>query len=162
MCLVFPKSHSISSMFRGTLLDALFISLFCTSFTTLAPSSMTTLSLLYHFNEFARRVGLWPIEQSPLTDCEPKTPLRSAAITRRSICLREKSILDSDLNDFTTTVDVFEMIEPTDVGHLTSALFSGARSKCLPTQCSWLSDTITRGETPAQIRFSEAQSYKII
>ena len=45
-CLVFLKSHSISSMFRGTLLEAFFTSSFSTPFPTLAPSAMTAPSLL--------------------------------------------------------------------------------------------------------------------
>ena len=43
--LVFLESHSISSMFRGTLLETLF-STFSTPFPTLAKSPTTTLSLL--------------------------------------------------------------------------------------------------------------------
>ena len=75
------KSHSTSSMFRGTLLDAPFTSPFSTPFPTLAASPLTAPSLLYPSTSstaatpqggfFCGRLA----EQSPLTASSPSSPL---------------------------------------------------------------------------------------
>ena len=76
LCLVISwKNHSISSMFRGTLLDTPFSSPFSTPFPTLALSPMTTPSQLYPSasSTSARTQGGCLFgrlaEQAPLTGC---------------------------------------------------------------------------------------------
>ena len=64
--LSFLESHSISSMFHHATLDAQLSSLFPTPFPAQTPSLMTTLSLLFPFDEFnpcrsATTVALWPL-----------------------------------------------------------------------------------------------------
>ena len=146
-------------MFHRTLLDAQLSSPFCTPFSTLAPSPTTSLSLLYPSTSpsaatlqggscFGRLA-----EQSPPAGHEPKSLIEVSCEHTLINLPSGKDSLDQKLDDLSTTVDASEVYDRSDMGRLTSPLFSGARSECYPTQCFWLSDTFKRGETHAEHRF---------
>ena len=66
-------------------------------------------------------------EQSPLTDVEPKS-LTEVSSEHTPINLpSRKGSLDTNLDDLATTLDASEVYDTTDVGRLTSPLFSQER-----------------------------------
>ena len=97
-------------MFRGTLPDALFSSPFSTPCPTLVPSPMTTLSLL-----------------CPLTGYEPKSLIVVSSVHTPINLSSRRGSLDTNLDHLATTVDASETIDTTEVGQLTSPLFSQER-----------------------------------
>ena len=114
-------------MFRGTLLDALFSSSpFSAPFPTLAPSPMTTPSLLCTSASSTTAPPQGGLlfgclaEQSHFTCYEPKTHTPINVPSR-------KGSLDANLDDLAATVYASEIIDTTEVGQFTSPLFSQER-----------------------------------
>ena len=111
--LVFLKSHSISPMFRGTLLDTPFSSSFCTLCPTHAPSPTASPSLLCRLASpptatlqrglcFGRLA-----KQSPLTDYEPMSLMEvSSELTSEKRQSPHESRRSRDASDMLDTTDV--------------------------------------------------------
>ena len=128
------KSHSISSMFRGALLEcSFFCSPFSTPFPTLASSPATTPSQLFSWTSSTTAPPQGGLlfgrlaEQSPLTGCEPKSLIEVSSEHTPINLPSRKGSLDTNLDDLATTVDASEMIDTIEVGQLTSPLFSQDR-----------------------------------
>ena len=120
----------MSSMFRGTLLDAPFCSPFSTPFLTLAPNPTTTPSLHYPSGSPStatlqgRSCTGRLAEQSSLTGYEPKSLIEVSSEHIATNLPSRKGSLDTNFDDLATAVDASDMIDTTDVGLLTSPLFS--------------------------------------
>ena len=87
-------------------------------------------------------------EQSPPTGYEPKS-LIEVSSERTPIVLSSRwCSLDTNADDLATSVDASEVCDTSDVVVVDfTTVFSGARSKCFPTQCFLFS--FKRGETNA-------------
>ena len=133
MVLASLKSHSISSMFHRTLLDPQLSSalLYTDSYTC---TWFVYLSFVVKFFDVsihchsASRVLLWPTGlNNPVTQVmSPNLSSKSAANTPINVPSRKGS-LDTNLDDLATAVDASEIHDTTDVGRLTSPLFSQER-----------------------------------
>ena len=141
-CLLFVSlnSHTISRKFHGSLLDphlsAHFSSPFSTSWTTLfpAPTQLGTSSLLNSStspNSCAtpQRCLLFDrlTEQSPLTCYESKSLNEISSVHTPMNHTSRKNSFDTDFSDLATTVAATEKNDATEVGQLTSPLFSQER-----------------------------------
>ena len=127
------ESHSISSMFHRTLLDPQLSPHFSTPFSTFAPGLSTSLSLLYPSvcpSTATLQGGLCLgrlAEQSPLTGYEPKSLIEVISEHTPINLPSKQGSFDTNLDDLATTVDASEVYDTTDVGRLTSPLFSVER-----------------------------------
>ena len=117
--LSFLKSHSISSMFRDTLLDTLF-------------SSALSFGESIHCHS-ARRVMLWPIGWT-ISFSQVMSPSLSSKSAASTTISRPRWCVWNNRHDRRGTVDF-------------TTVFSGARSKCFRFQCFWFSDTFNCGDT---------------
>ena len=66
-------------------------------------------------------------EQSPLTGCEHKSLIEVSSEHTPNILPSRKGCLDTNIDDLATTLDASEVYDTTDVGRLTSQLFSQER-----------------------------------
>ena len=131
--------------------DPQFSSLFSTSFSALAPGSSTSPSLLY-----PRGVHQRPLckEGHALADwlnstlSQVMSPSLRIDVSREHtpiILLSRRGSLDTNVGDLATTLDASEVCDTTDVGRLTSPLFSQE-----PVRCLLFSDTSKHGDIQAR------------
>ena len=86
---------------------------------------------------------LWPtVLNNPLSQVTSSSlSSKSAANTLRLTYLREEAVSTRTSDDFATTLDVFGVYDTTDVGRLTSALFSQEREVSVIPFCVSYSQT---------------------
>ena len=113
--------------------DPQFSSPFSTSFSALAPGSSTSASLLYTSMSPSTAtlqggscIGRLA-EQSPLTGYGPKSRIEVSSEHTPIILPSRRGSLDTNVDDLATTLDASEVCDTTDVGRLTSPLFSQER-----------------------------------
>ena len=120
-------------MFHRTLLDPQLSPHVSTTFLTLAPGSSTSPSLLYPSmspSTATLRGGLCfgrMAEQSPLTGYWPKSLIEVSSEHTPIVLPSTRGSLDTNVDDLATTLDASEFHDTTDVGRLTSSLFSQER-----------------------------------
>ena len=130
---VFLESGSISSTFRGTSLDTHFSLLFSTPPSTFALGSSTSLSLFYP----SMSPSTAPVqgrlcigsqaEQFPLTGYDTKSLIEVRSEQTPINLLSRRGSLDTNADDFATTLDASEVCDAIDVARLTSPRFSQER-----------------------------------
>ena len=84
-------------------------------------------------------------EQSPLTGHGPKSLIEVNREHTPTILPSRRGSLDTNVDDLATTLDAFEGCDTTDVGRLTSPLFSQEPGRCL-----LFSDTSKHGDIQAR------------
>ena len=131
-------------MFHRTLLDPQLSSHFSTLVPTFAHGSSTSPSLLHPSmspSTAPLQGGLCfgrLAEQSPLTGYEPKSLIEVSSEHTPIILPSRRGSLDTNIDDLATTLDAPEVYHTTDVGRLTSPLFSRVREvSANPFGVSW-------------------------
>ena len=103
-----------------------------------------------HYNRsdwFIRVQSHAPFPRSPLTGYEPKSLIEVSSEHTRIDLPSRKGSLDTNLDDVATIVDVSQVHDITDVGRLTSPLFS--QEQLVSAIPFLFSDVFKRGETHA-------------